>query len=123
MAAYEERQAAALVEMDKLGLPALDARMDQNSDRQCELEDAIQGLPASLERVAALTLLAVVSQATWDSNFDWGASREGFVALTELRPFIGGAVAASVTEHLDNPRRRFSQSPLWCRYLPCYWDA
>jgi hypothetical protein len=47
----------------------------------------------------------------------------GSVALTELRPFLSGAVAESVVEHLDQPKRRFSQSPLWAGYLPSYWDA
>jgi hypothetical protein len=122
-AAYEERQAAALAQMDRLGLPGLDARMEQVSDRLFELEQAIMDLPASLERVAALTLLATAAEARADHSFDRGDCRQGKVALSGLRPFLTGAVAESVADALDNPKRVMARSPLWTGYRPEVWAA
>ena len=88
-----------------------------------ELEQSIVDLPASLERVAALTLLAAVVEARFDCSFDRGDCREGEVGLTGLRPFLARAVAATVADALDNPKRVMAHSPLWTGYRADTWVA
>lgn len=118
MTEFNERREAQSTERAKVGLPEIDAREEANATTINDLERAIEALPGSLDVTAALVMLATVRNALRHHCFDCGDEEAGFVALTGLRPFVTGAVAATVADFLDNPERPFCWSPLWGSYWP-----
>lgn len=118
MREYRERCAAQAVERVKVGLPEIEARDEANYTAVTGIEREIEALPAGINVTAALVMLATVRNASRHHCFGCGEEEAAFVALTGLRPFVTGAVAATVADFLDNPNRPFCWSPLWGSYWP-----
>lgn len=112
MAELEARRAAQKAEEERVGLTALGHALDEVAERIYALAEQIEALPASLERVAALTAIEIQKEAQQERCFDDWEERAGFVALKGLLSFISGPVADTVRDIVENPDRAFCLSPL-----------
>jgi hypothetical protein len=108
----EAREAAAQAETEKLGIPALVAKSEAMAMAAYDAEKAVEALPFSLERLAALVLIRLHNTATVDDclSDNWSPER---TVLHDLSPMLRGAVAETVAEFIANEDRPYGLGPLW----------
>jgi hypothetical protein len=78
---------------------------EQNDARGARLRPDFRPGASNHEPAGQLGALATAAEAQADHSFDRGYCREGELALTGSPPFIAGAVAETVADALDNPKR------------------
>ena len=115
LAELAEREAAALVELERVNEPALSKADDQATDAMFAVEDAILALElASPDVVAMQIMLRTMSESREDSTIDDGGEMEiAALAFRGLLPLLTGEIATDAAEFSTDRNRPLGHMRAW----------